>query len=107
MVPELRTDRTELKVVSGQFLLHFDFGGILGCARRFLADGAALDGCLTDEVFVVEDDALEIVRAVSEFPQFLVNGGLVVQDSDDEFFGDVFTRTGSVLQYLFGLLQVD
>ncbi len=61
MVAELRTDRTELKVESGQFLFHFDFSGILGCARRFLADGAPLDGGLTDEVFVVEDDSLEIV----------------------------------------------
>jgi hypothetical protein len=49
-------------------------------------DDAALRGGLPDELFVVVDDALEVVSAVVELPQLLVDGSLVVENIDDELF---------------------
>lgn len=88
MVAELGADCAELEVVSDKFLFHFGFGGVVGVG--IFGDGTSLGGGFAYEVFVVEDDAFEVVAAVAEFPKFLIDGGLVVEYGDDKFFGDVF-----------------
>lgn len=69
-----------------------------------LLDGAwlllydtSLSGGLFDELIVVVNDALEIICAIIEFPQLLVNGCLVVQYVDDELFIDIFAWAGGIL----------
>jgi hypothetical protein len=93
VVCELRVDCAKLKVVSGKFLLHPRPGAVDGLAVLFCIgagdEGAALRGGLSNELIVVVDDAFQVVGAVIELPQLLVDGGLVMQDINDEFLIDI------------------
>lgn len=66
---------------------------------------ASLRRCFLDELIIVINNPLEIITAIVEFPQLLINGSLIVQDIDDEFFADIFAWAGGVLQYFFWLFQ--
>ena len=70
-------------------------------------EGASLTGNLFDKILIVENNALEIVTAVAELPQFLVNGCLVVKNGDDKFFIDIFSRISGILQYFLGLFEMN
>lgn len=51
--------------------------------------GTALRGGFPDELIIVIYDSFQVVGAVVELPQFLVDGSLVVEYIDDELFIDV------------------
>jgi hypothetical protein len=69
-----------------------DYAGVV-----LLVYDAALSGGFPDELVVVIDDAFEIVGAIIEFPELLVDGGLVVQDIDDELLINILAGTGGIL----------
>lgn len=62
---------------------------------------ASLRRGLLNELIVIINDPLEVITAIVQLPQLLVNRGLVVQDINDEFFVNILARAGSVLQYFF------
>ena len=94
-----------MQVISCQFLFHVDFS-VVWVGLLFLEECTALTGGLRDEIIVIEDDALEVVGALMQLPQFLIDGGLVVQDSDDELFIDIFARVSSIFKYPLSLFKM-
>ncbi len=73
MIGKLRTNSTELKMISCQFLLHPDADRIhhiiwIVNVIVLLLDDTALCGSFPDEEIIVINDAFEIVAAVIKLP---------------------------------------
>lgn len=107
MVWKLRIDCTELKIVPRKFLLHLKFGRVRWSLILIFGKDASLRRGLAYEVLIVENYSLKIVATIVEFPQFLVDWCLVMEDGDNELFIDIFSWAGSILKYLFCLFQIN
>ena len=70
-----------------------------------LLDYTTLGGSFPDEEVIVVNDTFQIIAAIVELPQLLVDWGLIMQDIDDEFFIDVLAWAGGIFQNFFWLFQ--
>ena len=77
VVQQLRIHSAKLQVVTRQLLVHLQPRRVRRTSR---VQSAALRRCLANEIVVVEDDTLEVIAAVIQLPQLLVNRSLIVQN---------------------------
>lgn len=62
---------------------------VLWVDEAALVDGAALRGGFPDELVVVVDDAFEVISAIIEFPQLLIDRCLIMQNIYYQLFIDI------------------
>ena len=103
VVQQLRIHSAKLQVVTRQLLVHLQPRRVRRTSR---VQSAALRRCLANEIVVVEDDTLEVIAAVIQLPQLLVNRSLIVQNCYYQLLTQVLPWTRRVLQHLLSLPQV-
>lgn len=91
MISQLRVNRTKLQIIPSEFLFHPSSNRI-ACLRPHmiaLLNDATLRGGFLNELIIIINDAFEIIAAIVQLPQLLVDRRLIMQNIDDEFFTNV------------------
>lgn len=107
MIGQLRVDSTELQIIPSQLLLHFQSRRIKSWSIGIFGNDTALCWSLPYKIVIVIDNTLKIVTTIIEFPQFLIDRGLIMEYGDYEFLIDIFAWAGSILKYLFCFFEID